>query len=232
MPAYRSEPGVAPNSQTETFAALKLFIDNWRWQGIPFYLRTGKRLPARVSEVIIQLRPAPHQLFPPSAVGDWQPNRLAINIHPVEGILIRFQAKQPGLKLRLGPEDMIFTYKQAFETSSPDAYETLLLDVIRGDPTLFMRSDQVEVAWSVVMPILEVWAATSPDFPNYPAGSWGPEAAEMLLARDARRWLLPSFSIPQQGGLQTHPGLPMSLVLDGLHNDAAVRSPHPDSRDR
>jgi glucose-6-phosphate 1-dehydrogenase len=217
VPAYRSEPGVAPDSQTETFAALKLFIDNWRWQDIPFYLRTGKRLPARVSEVVIQLRPAPHQLFPPSAVGDWQPNRLAINIQPVEGILIRFQAKQPGLRLRLGPEDMIFTYKQAFETPSPDAYETLLLDVIRGDATQFMRSDQVELAWSVVMPILEAWAATPADFPNYGAGTWGPEAAEMLLARDARRWLLPSFPLTQQGQAQTLYGQPTSLPLDSLH---------------
>ena len=217
VPAYRSEPGVAPDSQTETFAALKLFIDNWRWQDIPFYLRTGKRLPARVSEVVIQLHPAPHQLFPPSAVGDWQPNRLAINIQPVEGILIRFQAKQPGLRLRLGPEDMIFSYKQAFETPSPDAYETLLLDVIRGDATQFMRSDQVELAWSVVMPILEAWAATPADFPNYPAGAWGPEAAEMLLARDARRWLLPSFPLTQQGRAQTLYGQPIALPLDSLH---------------
>jgi glucose-6-phosphate 1-dehydrogenase len=208
VPAYRSEPGVAPDSQTETFAALKLFIDNWRWHGVPFYLRTGKRLPARVSEVVIQLQPAPHQLFPPSAVGDWEPNRLVINIQPVEGILIRFQAKQPGLRLRLGPEDMIFTYKQAFEHPSPDAYETLLLDVLRGDCTLFMRSDQVEAAWAVVMPILEAWAATPPDFPNYPAGTWGPEAAEMLLARDARRWLLPSFSDAARA-------TPRSLPLDG-----------------
>ncbi len=199
VPSYRSEPGVAPTSPTETFAALKLFIDNWRWQGVPFYLRTGTRMPARVSEVVIQLRPAPHQLFPSSAVGDWQPNRLVINLQPVEGILIRFQAKQPGLRLRLGPEDMVFTYKQAFEHPSPEAYETLLLDVIRGDATLFMRSDQVEVAWSVVTPILETWAATPPDFPNYPAGTWGPEAADLLLARDAPQWLLPSFPQAPRG---------------------------------
>ncbi len=217
VPAYRSEPGVAPDSATETFAALKLFIDNWRWQDVPFYLRTGKRLPARVSEVVIQLRPAPHQLFPPSAVGDWQPNRLAINIQPVEGILIRFQAKQPGLRLCLGPEDMIFTYKQAFETPSPDAYETLLLDVLRGDATQFMRSDQVELAWSVVMPILDMWAATPPDFPNYPAGTWGPEAAEMLLTRDARRWLLPSFPVTQQSGMPAANQQPTPLLVDGRH---------------
>ena len=216
VPAYRSEPGVAPNSATETFAALKLFIDNWRWQDIPFYLRTGKRLPARVTEVVIQLRPAPHQMFPASAVDDWQPNRLAINIQPVEGILIRFQAKQPGLRLRLGPEDMIFSYKQAFEAPSPDAYETLLLDVIRGDATMFIRSDEVGLAWSAVMPILEAWAATPAEFPNYGAGTWGPEAAEMLLARDTRGWLLPSFPLTQQGRAQTLRGQPTSLPLDSL----------------
>jgi glucose-6-phosphate 1-dehydrogenase len=192
-PAYRAEPNVAPDSPTETFAALKLFVDNWRWQGVPFYLRTGKRLPERTSEIIIQLCPAPHQSFPSKVVGEWQPNRLVINIQPAEGILLRFQAKQPGLNLRLGPEDMRFTYKEAFETASPDAYETLLLDVMQGDATLFMRADQVEAAWAIVMPILDHWADSHPDFPNYRAGSWGPEAADALLAADARRWLLPTF---------------------------------------
>jgi glucose-6-phosphate 1-dehydrogenase len=191
--AYRAEPGVAPDSDIETFAALKLFVDNWRWQDVPFYLRTGKRLSQRTSEVIIQLRPAPHQSFPADVVGEWQPNRLVINIQPAEGILIRFQAKQPGLNMRLGPEDMRFTYKEAFETESPDAYETLLLDVMQGDATLFMRADQVEAAWSVVMPVLKHWAAVAPNFPNYPAGSWGPEAADELIVADAHHWLLPNF---------------------------------------
>ncbi|MFN8505727.1 glucose-6-phosphate dehydrogenase [Kouleothrix sp.] len=197
VPAYRAEPGVAPDSRTETYAALRLFVDNWRWQGVPFYLRTGKRLAERTSEIAIQLRAAPHQLFPAGVAGEWQPNRLVINIQPAEGILLRFQAKQPGLNMHLGPEDMRFTYKEAFDTESPEAYETLLLDVMQGDATLFMRADQVEAAWAIVMPVLDRWAASPPlDFPNYAAGSWGPEAAEALLAADARRWLLPTFDTP------------------------------------
>jgi glucose-6-phosphate 1-dehydrogenase len=127
-------------------------------------------------------------------IGEWQPNRLVFNIQPAEGILIRFQAKQPGLNMRLGPEDMRFTYKEAFETESPEAYETLLLDVMQGDATLYMRSDQVEAAWALVLPILEHWAAVAPDFPNYASGSWGPEAADAMLAADSRRWLLPTFA--------------------------------------
>ena len=195
VPAYRAESGVAPNSATETFAALKLLIDNWRWQDVPFYLRTGKRMPERTSELIIQLRPAPHQSFPSAVIGEWQPNRIVINIQPAEGILLRFQAKQPGLNMRLGPEDMRFTYKEAFETESPEAYETLLLDVMQGDATLFMRADQVEAGWTLVAPILEHWEHARPDeFPNYAAGSWGPEAADAMLAADARRWLLPTFA--------------------------------------
>ncbi len=193
IPAYRQEPGVDPNSITETYVALNLFVDNWRWQDVPFYLRTGKRLPLRVSEASIQFRPVPHQSFPASAIGDWAPNRLVIQIQPNEGILLRFQAKQPGTDLRLSPVDMRFSYKEAFKSSPPEAYETLLLDVMRGDATLFMRADQVEAAWSVVTPILEGWKAVTPEvFPNYPAGSWGPEAAQILIAKDGRSWLLPS----------------------------------------
>ena len=187
---YRDEPGVANNSSTETFVALKLFIDNWRWQDVPFYLRTGKRLPVRGSEVSIQFRPVPHQSFPASAIGDWQPNRLVIHIQPDEGILMRFQAKRPGPQIRLGSVDMRFTYKEAFQTIPPEAYETLLLDVMLGDATLFMRADQVEAAWSVIMPVLEGWEAVSPeDFPNYESGTWGPEAAQVLIASDGRSWL-------------------------------------------
>ena len=124
-------------------------------------------------------------------IGEWVPNRLVINIQPAEGILLRFQAKQPGLNLRLGPEDMRFTYKEAFETASPDAYETLLLDVMEGDATLFMRADAVEAAWTIVQPVLEHWEASAPNFPNYAAGSWGPESADALLAADSRHWLQP-----------------------------------------
>ena len=193
VPAYRSEPGVAPNSTTETFAAVQMFVDNWRWQDVPFYLRTGKRLPAKVSEISVQFRPVPHQAFPPKAVEHWQPNRLLVRIQPEEGILIRFQAKRPGPIMHLDPVDMLFSYGRTFHAPGPDAYETLLLDVMRGDATLFMRDDQVEAAWEIVMPILDAWReAPAPEFPNYPAGSWGPQAADGLLARDGRRWLLPT----------------------------------------
>jgi len=189
--AYRDEAGVDENSDTESYVALKLFVDNWRWQDVPFYLRTGKRLATRISEVAIQFRPVPHQSFPTSAMGDWQPNRLVIQIQPEEGILLRFQAKRPGPKVRLGPVDMRFNYRDAFRTIPPEAYETLLLDVMLGDATLFMRADQVEAAWKVVMPVLNGWNAVSPeDFPNYRAGSWGPEGAQALLASDGRSWFL------------------------------------------
>jgi glucose-6-phosphate 1-dehydrogenase len=190
---YRDEPDVAADSSAETFAAIKLFVDNWRWQDVPFYLRTGKRLPARTSEVFIQFRPVPHQSFPHPAVVDWQPNRLAIRIQPKEGIGLRFQAKQPGQTMHLSPVEMSFCYQDSFKAPAPEAYETLLLDVMRGDATLFMRADQIETAWSIITPILEVWEAVTPvDFPNYQAGSWGPEAAEVLIAQDGRSWLMPT----------------------------------------
>ncbi len=192
VPTYRGEHGVAPDSATETFAALKLSIDNWRWQGVPFYLRTGKRLRAKVSEVTILFRPAPHQLFPPAAVESWQPNRLVLRIQPEEGILTRIQVKQPGTRLLLGPVDMQFRYREAFRVTPPEAYETLLLDVIRGDATLFMRADQVESAWSIISPILDAWESVPPaDFPDYPAGSWGPESADFLIAKEGHSWLQP-----------------------------------------
>ena len=190
VPAYRDEPDVDPASGTETFAALKLFIDNWRWQDVPFYMRTGKRMAEDVSRAIIQFRPVPHQSFPTSAAIDWQPNRLEIDIQPDEGISLRFLAKQPGVTLRLSPRDMNFRYAEAFKTEPPEAYETLLLDVMQGDATLFMRADQVECAWNVVDPVLEVWdTVEASDFPNYPSGSWGPESAETLIAQDGRSWL-------------------------------------------
>ena len=190
VPGYRDELDVDPASGTETFAALKFFIDNWRWQDVPFYMRTGKRMAENVSKAIIQFRPVPHQSFPASAAIDWQPNRLEIDIQPDEGISLRFLAKQPGVTLRLSPRDMYFRYSEAFKSEPPEAYETLLLDVMQGDATLFMRADQVECAWSVVDPVLEVWGSVeAPDFPNYPSGSWGPESAEALIAQDGRSWL-------------------------------------------
>ena len=198
---YRSEPDVDPNSNTETFAALKLYIDNWRWQDIPFYIRTGKRLAQKVSQAIIQFRPVPHQSFPASANQDWLPNRLEIEIQPDEGINLHFQAKVPGVDLRLSSQEMRFRYSEAFHTSPPEAYETLLLDVIRGDATLFMRADQVECAWSVIAPVLEVWGSVAPsDFPNYTSGTWGPPSAEALIAQDGRRWLQPIFLDQQISG--------------------------------
>ncbi|MHB1423210.1 MAG: glucose-6-phosphate dehydrogenase [Gemmataceae bacterium] len=194
VPAYRQEPDVAGDSATETYAAVKLFVDNWRWQDVPFYLRTGKRLPTRVSEIFVQFQPVPHRSFPANAYATWMPNRMAIRIQPEEAIQLRFQAKQPGPTLHLRPVQMRFSYKESFRAPTPEAYETLLLDVIRGDATLFMRGDQVESAWAVVQPILDDWNSHPPsDFPNYEAGSWGPEEAEALLARDGCHWFAPDL---------------------------------------
>ena len=193
MPSYRDEEGVAQNSNTETYAALKLFLDNWRWHDVPFYLRTGKRLPMTASEVSIRFRAVPHRAFPAEAAMDWQPARLVVCIQPDEGIVLKFQAKQPGPTMKLRGVDMRFNYQEAFRTSSPDAYETLLWDVMINDATLFMRADQVEAAWSLLMPVLDVWSASPADnFPNYAAGTWGPEEAEVLIAQDGRSWLQPT----------------------------------------
>jgi len=187
--AYRSEPDVDRNSTTETYAAVKLLVDNWRWQDVPFYLRTGKRLKRRESEIVAQFRPVPHRSFPDSAVPWWQPNRLTIGIQPDESIELTFQAKKPGSVMELRPVDMRFSYREAFNVPVPEAYETLLLDVMRGDATLFMRADQVEIAWAVVQPILDQWAQQPPtEFPNYASGLWGPAAADKLLADDGRSW--------------------------------------------
>jgi glucose-6-phosphate 1-dehydrogenase len=189
---YREEEGVPPDSQTETYAALRLFVDNWRWQDVPFYLRTGKRLARQASEVAIQFRAVPHQSFPPEATLDWQPSRIVMSIQPDEGIVLRFQAKHPGPKMLLQPVDMRFNYREGFGTPSPEAYETLLWDVIENDATLFMRADQVEAAWRLLMPVLEVWKTSPPgDFPNYASGTWGPDATQGLLAHQGHSWPLP-----------------------------------------
>jgi glucose-6-phosphate 1-dehydrogenase len=192
VPGYRQEEGVAPDSQTETFAALKLFVDNWRWQDVPFYLRTGKRLPRQTSEISIQFRAVPHRSFPAEASPGWLPSRLVLSIQPEEGIVLGFQAKYPGPKMRLRAVDMRFNYRESFEAPSPDAYETLLWDVMKNDATLFMRADQVEAAWRWLMPVVEVWAdAPSGSFPNYPAGTWGPEDVQGLLAQ-GQSWPQPT----------------------------------------
>lgn len=186
---YREEPGVSKDSYAETFVAVKFFIDNWRWQGVPFYIRTGKRLPEKSSIITIQFKPVPHQAFPAESVENWQANRLTFIIQPQKGIRLRIQAKKPGLKMLLQPVDMHFHYDEAYTTQPPEAYETLLLDIMLGDATLFMRADQVEAAWDLLMPIIDIWHSVPPlDFPNYSSGSWGPEDAEALIARDGNTW--------------------------------------------
>jgi len=189
MVAYRDEPRVAPDSTTETFVALKLLIENWRWAGVPFYLRTGKRMPKRATEIQIHFKPVPHPLFSQDASSHITPNVIAIRIQPDEGIYWVFAAKRPGQMIQLSNVRMDFCYERSFGAAPGEAYETLLLDAMRGDATLFNRNDEVEVAWSLVMPILERWAQLPPpNFPNYAAGTWGPAAADELLARDGRAW--------------------------------------------
>ena len=187
---YRQEKDVNPDSGTETFAAIKFYIENWRWQGVPFYVRTGKRLHEKSTLLTIQFKPAPSYSFPSEAAETWRPNRLSISIQPQMDICLRFQAKRPGQEMILTPVDMVFNYKDAYDGHEPEAYETLLYDVMEGDATLFMRADQVEAAWKVVMPIIEVWQERKPvDFPNYAPDSWGPEDAEALIARDGHNWV-------------------------------------------
>jgi len=187
--AYRSEPNVRPDSTTETFVAMKLLIDNWRWADVPFYFRTGKHLPRRVTEISIQFRRAPFHLFRNTPVGALQTNRLVISIQPEESISLRFGAKVPGPIMQQGAVDMCFNYSDYVGSVSSTGYERLLYDCMIGDATLFQRADMVEAGWSVITPMLDVWQALAPrDFPNYAAGTWGPEAADDLLARDGREW--------------------------------------------
>jgi len=184
--AYRDEPGVRPDSATETFVALKLLVDNWRWSGVPFYLRTGKRLPRPVTEIAIRFKKAPHMVFQGE---DAEPNSLVLNIQPDEGISLSFGAKSPGGQMRIRPVTMDFQYRQAFGAGSREAYATLINDCIRGDATLFDRADSVEAAWGLVDPILEAWRNSAPpSFPNYAAGSEGPRAANDLTAAEGQNW--------------------------------------------
>jgi glucose-6-phosphate 1-dehydrogenase len=197
MPRYRDEPGISPASGIETYAAVKLLVDNWRWQGVPFYLRTGKRMSQTVSEISIRFRDVPHNAFPAVTGLNTEPVRLVIQIQPQHGVILKFMAKVPGSPLRLQPVDMRFAYSEAFDKESPSAYETLLHDLLTGDATLFMRGDQVEAAWALLQPVLDAWEQNPPsDFPNYRAGSWGPEAAERLVAGDGHAWLTPSYWMP------------------------------------
>jgi glucose-6-phosphate 1-dehydrogenase len=187
--AYRSEPGVPADSRTETFVAMKLQVDNWRWAGVPFYVRTGKRLPVRNTHIVIQFRRAPFVLFRDTPVESLMPNQLVLHIQPEEGISLRFAAKVPGPVMRLGSVDMDFEYADYFGKQPSTGYERLLHDCMVGDATLFQRADMVEAGWSIVSPVLDVWKALPPrSFPNYAAGTWGPKEAEALLDHDGRRW--------------------------------------------
>ena len=193
VPAYRSEPHVAPDSQTPTYVAMALHIDNWRWAGVPFYLRTGKRMPSRATQIAIRFRRPPFVPFRKTSVEKLAPNELVINIQPDEGISLKFEAKIPGSVVRLGAVNMSFQYSEYFGSAPQTGYETLIYDCMMGDPTLFQRADMVEASWTVVQPILDVWKALPPrDFPNYAAGSWGPAQADELLRRDGREWRDPT----------------------------------------
>jgi glucose-6-phosphate 1-dehydrogenase len=195
VPGYRSEPDVAPGSTTPTFAAMRISIDNWRWTGVPFYLRSGKRMPQRVTEIAVQFKAPPFLLFGQKAVEEMAPSLLTLRVQPNEGISLRFQVKTPGAMheltpgLEITPVDMDFTYAEAFGNESHPAYETLLLDCMIGDPTLFTRSDEVEMAWEIIDPVLQYWEK-HPDtaLPTYPAGTWGPKEADQLLDGDHARW--------------------------------------------
>ncbi|HYL54876.1 MAG TPA: glucose-6-phosphate dehydrogenase [Gemmatimonadales bacterium] len=192
VPGYRQEPNVAPDSGTATYAVARFMVDNWRWQDVPFYLRSGKRMPRRATEIAIQFRQPPHLMFPLPAGHQLEPNVLAIRVQPDEGISLRFEVKVPGVEVRMVSVDMDFGYHEAFGEAVHEAYETLLLDCMLGDATLFTRSDEVEAAWAVVDPIIDYWEHKRPDhFPNYAAGTWGPDVANEFIARMGAKWREP-----------------------------------------
>jgi glucose-6-phosphate 1-dehydrogenase len=192
VPGYREEPDVARDSGTPTYCAIRFMIDNWRWQGVPFYLRSGKRLPRRATEIAIQFRQPPHVMFPLPPGQVIEPNTLAIEVQPKEGIALRFEVKVPGVDVKMASVDMDFGYAEAFGDLDHDAYETLLIDCMVGEATLFTRSDEVEAAWRVVDPIIDYWANKRPDhFPNYPAGTWGPTVSDEFVAREGVKWREP-----------------------------------------
>ena len=190
VPGYRDEPGVSPDSRTETYVALRLFVDNWRWAGVPFYLRSGKRLPKRLTEVAMQFRDVPHRLFHSGLKDRLVPNTLSMRIQPDEGITLKFDAKVPGPDPRIQPVSMEFRYGTSFGQEPPEAYERLLLDAMLGDSTLFIRRDEVEAAWAYVDQLFEGWRLEDDHapFPGHPAGSWGPSRADVLMAKDHRAW--------------------------------------------
>ena len=186
---YRAEPGVAPSSVTETYAALRVQLDSWRWAGVPFFLRTGKRLPKRTTEIAIQFRRPPLEIFRRVSQSPVASNLLVVNVQPDEGITIRFEAKLPGTRMQLSPVMMNFRYGSTFGGEVPEAYQTLLLDAMLGDPTLFARHDFVESSWALITPVHESWTAdAASEIPAYEAGEWGPAEADALIGRDGRRW--------------------------------------------
>jgi len=192
VPGYREESGVAQQSNTVTYAAMKLWIDSWRWEGVPFYLRSGKRMAKRVTEIAIQFKRPPMLLFKACAVEDVTPNVLVIRIQPDEGISLTFEVKPPGPDICISPLSLNFNYEQSFGNSPPDSYETLLEDCIEGDSTLFTRHDWVELAWALMDPIIQVWSLSKPkNFPNYEASAWGPREADEFMQKDGRRWRRP-----------------------------------------
>jgi len=188
VPGYRQEEGVASDSQVETFIAAKVFVDNWRWQGVPFYMRAGKRLKRKVSEIAIIFKRVPYSMFAPLSPDELSPNILVMNVQPEEGISLTVQAKQPGAKLCMNSLTMDFRYEEIFGVELPDAYERLLLDCMLGDQTLFWRSDGIEASWSLVTPVLKRWEEKGCPLAFYESGSWGPRESEALLKRDGRRW--------------------------------------------
>jgi glucose-6-phosphate 1-dehydrogenase len=188
VPGYREEQGVAPDSRTETYTAMRVEIENWRWSGVPFYLRVGKRLPKRATEVAITFKTAPLQLFRQMGGDNPAPNLLVLRIQPDEGISLRFGAKVPGTRSDVRPVNMDFRYGSSFGVDPPEAYERLLLDAMLGDSTLFTRWDGVEAAWEILTPVLDAWADGASPLKQYEAGSWGPDAARELIERDGREW--------------------------------------------
>ena len=200
--AYLDEERIDPDSQRETFAAIEAHIDNWRWAGVPFYLRTGKRLPARVTEIAIQFKLPPLNLFHTvecegdvCGIVDARPNTLVFHIQPKESISLSFCAKRPGMQYQVQPVNMDFNYQNSFSVDLPEAYERLLLDAMRGDSTLFTRSDELEAAWKFLDPILKAWEAPGHQPELYPAGQWGPKAAHQMLQRSGRSWRVPDLEV-------------------------------------
>jgi len=194
VPGFRQEGGVAPDSQTDTYSAVAFNIDNWRWAGVPFYIRSGKRMPKRFTDIAIHFNPAPHSPFAMDGMDmspTGRPNLLILRIQPEEGISLRFLSKHPGEGMQLRPVSMDFNYGASFGTRSPSAYETLLVDAMVGDATLYTRQDMVEASWAAVQPILDYRAQHPTEFPNYAAGTWGPKESDEMLARRGHVWRIP-----------------------------------------